>query len=81
MLAKYTKNNDVTYRLLFGPIKRLDFTSESEDCMADSTIIFGPHLYKLILTLDKKNDSSLFMIDINWPEEYETAIKILENML
>ena len=82
MLVKYTKGYEITYRLIFGPLKDIEFTSESEEHMSGSLLMYGPSsLYKLILTLDKKEKGALTMIDINGPEEYETAVKILENIL
>lgn len=82
ILVKYTKDYEITYRLIFGPLKDIEFTSESEEHVIGSLLMYGPSsLYKLILTLDKREKGSLIMIDIHGPEEYETAIKILENML
>ena len=81
ILVKYTNDYETAYRLIFGPLKNLEFTSESEEYRWGPTLMFGPNLYKLVLTLDKREKGSLIMIDISGPEEYETAIKILENML
>lgn len=82
ILVKYIKDCEITYRLIFGPLKDIEFTSESEEYRSGSLLMYGPsNLYKLILTLDKKEKGALTMIDINSPKEYETAVKILETMM
>lgn len=82
MLVKYTDDCNITYRLAIGSLKNVELISESEEYEVGPIFMIGPRFCKLVFTLDKtKENNQLFMIDINGPEEYETAIKILENML